>query len=76
MEKVYSPIDAQQHLLELLRQVHAGKAVKIASSQQPDDGAILMSEVQWAAIQAQLVQATQTHETQHRQDLYKAWRWL
>lgn len=76
MEKVYSPVDAQQHLPELLRQVHAGKSVKIEAPHQAGQGAILMSESQWLAVQKQLQQATQMQEIRQRKDLYEAWRWL
>ncbi|WP_125582728.1 hypothetical protein [Levilactobacillus cerevisiae] len=76
MTKVYAPADAQRDFLDLLRQVSSGKSVKIEAPQQAGNGAILVSESQWTAMQQQLQQANQTHEIQDREDLYKAWRWL
>ncbi|WP_341779746.1 hypothetical protein [Levilactobacillus sp. HBUAS70063] len=70
MKTTYSLTDAQQNFLALMQAANAGKPVKIEGDHQ---GAVLLSEDRWAAIQKQLLATKETVEQHHRADLYRAW---
>ncbi|WP_334427408.1 MULTISPECIES: hypothetical protein [unclassified Levilactobacillus] len=70
MKTTYSLTDAEQNFLALMQAANAGEPVKIEGHHQ---GAILLSEDRWAAIQKQLVAAKENTEQHHRADLYRAW---
>ena len=73
MKTTYSVTDAQQNLQALMQAASTGAPVKIETSADKQQGAVLLSEARWEAIQQQLASQEPEDELQHRQDFYRAW---
>ncbi|WP_395321750.1 hypothetical protein [Levilactobacillus parabrevis] len=73
MKTTYSVTDAQQNLPALMQAASTGTPVKIETTAGKQQGAVLLSEARWTAIQRQLAGQEPEDELHHRQDFYRAW---